>query len=141
MPWEPKCCSNKSTNITSALNRKITLYGNTQNTVQVNGKQSTSFPNQAKLTVKCYIVDKSIAAQETAINQNIQNVATAKEFICDYFNLYQYNITKLVCDDVTYEIIGKTPYYSYRINGTRYDAPEGKYFVGILAGIKEFKKL
>lgn len=140
MPWTPKCCNSFSIkNIKPALQHEIILYTNKQNTRSLPNQQITTFDPETLIQKKCHIVDRSTAAQETAINQNRKNAETAKEFICDYFDLSQYNFTILkwitIPNNITFEVIGLNPYSSYVINGVRYNAVKGKYFVGIQAGL------
>jgi len=136
--WKPKCCGNFIIkNIEPALQYDITLYANIKNTKQVNNQQTTSFINELKFIKKCHIVDRSTVAQESAINQNFKNAESTKEFICNYFNLSENTFTKAIWNDITFKVLGVNTYSSYVIRGTRYNAPEGKYFVGILVGIEK----
>lgn len=131
-----KCCDSfVILSIESALQYEVTLYGNTQNTKNISNQQKTTFSDNLLFTKKCHIVDRSTAAQESAINQNFKNAETTKEFICDYFDLSQYSFTKVVWSGVSFKVLGVNPYSSYTIGGTRYYAPQGRYFVGIQAGI------
>jgi hypothetical protein len=134
--WKPKCCDITSIkDIEPALQYEVALYGNTQNTVNTSSQQITTFVDVPLLTLRCHIRDRSTAAQDTAINQNFKNAENTKEFICDYFNLAQYSFTKLAWSGVSFKVLGVNPYSSVTINGTRFYAPEGKYYVGIQAGI------
>lgn len=134
--WKPKCCNSIAIkDIKPALQYDITLYTNKQNTRILPSQQITNFDDETLMQKRCHIVDRSTAAQETAINQNQKNAETAKEFICDYFDLSQYNFTKVVWNSITFKVLGLNPYSSYVINGVRYYAIKGKYFVGIQAGI------
>ena len=118
MPWTPKCCNSFSIkNIKPALQYEIILYTNKQNTRSLPNQQITTFDPETLIQKKCHIIDRSTAAQETAINQNRKNAETAKEFICDYFDLSQYNFTILKWitkqNNITFEVIGLNPYSSW----------------------------
>jgi len=133
-----KCCDSDAfiiRPIEPALHYKIDLYGNSQNTINLSNQQSTSFADVPLFTKKCHIIDRSTTAQESAINQNFKNAEATKEFICDYFDLSQYSFTKIVWSGVTFKVLGVSPYSSYTINRVRYNIAEGKYFVGIQAGV------
>lgn len=138
MPFVASCCPSKSinnNNIIAALKMDATLYGNIKNTRQENEQQVTSFVPTVVLQKKCYAIDRSTAAQESAINQNFKNAEQTKEFICDYFDISQYNFTQIICNGITFKVLGCNPLFSCSINGIKYFAPRGKYFVGILSGV------
>jgi len=134
--WKPKRCGSFVIKpITPALQYDIFIYGNIQNTQNISSQQRTTFADNLLFQKRCHIIDRSTAAQESAINQNFKNAETTKEFICDYFDLGEYSFTKVKWSGVEFKVLGVNPYSSYAIRGTRYYAPEGKYFVGIQAGV------
>ena len=136
--WKPKCCGSTTIkNIEPALQYDVTLYANAKNTKQSNNQQTTSFVSELKFIKRCHIIDRSTVAQESAINQNFKNAESTKEFICDYFDLGENSFTKAVWSGIVFKVLGVNAYSSYVIRGTRYNAIEGRYFVGILAGIEK----
>jgi hypothetical protein len=134
--WKPKCCGNStaSKNITPALNSTIALYTNAKNTKKTNNQQINSFQSEILFNKRCYIVEKGLVAQDSAISNNFENPELTKEFICDYFDISQYNITKIMWNSIVYNVLSVKEYSYVNIKGIRYEAMRGKYFVGISAG-------
>ena len=105
-----------------------------KNAKKINNQQINSFQSEVLFTVKCYIVEKGLVAQDSAISSNFENPELTKEFICDYFDISQYNITKIMWNDIVYKILSVKEYSYVNIKSKRYEASLGRYFVGISAG-------
>ena len=133
MVWLPKCCVMKTTtikDINSVLNQDVDLYTSVQETKQINGIQNTTYNKTLIISKKCYIKDRSISAQESAISQNKVNPTDTKELIFDHFDIRNINITKITWKGSEFVVLGKNYLSSIKIDGLKYS-----YVVSILVGL------
>lgn len=135
MPWLPNCCI--SDEIATKMKNTVKLYYNKLVTVNQQGKQVNTYSGNLVLTKRCYIKDRSITAQDTAVNNGIQNAETAKELIFKNFNVTGYKFNEIYWSGVKFKVLSVNKMSRVTIEGKTYEATDARPFISILVGIKE----
>lgn len=134
--WIPNCC-NANDNSSSKMKHTVKLYYRKLSTAITSGVQNNEYNQTLVLTKRCYIKDRSIASQDSAIVNGIKNTDTSKEFIFKYFDISDYQFNELLWAGVRLKVLGMTKLSSVNMDGKKYNATDAQPFISILAGVKQ----
>lgn len=133
--WIPSCCHLDDS--ASKMRNTIKLYHKKLITTNQAGTQKNVYSGELILTKRCHIKDRSLTAQDTAINNGIRNAETAKEFIFKYFDVTNYEFNEILWSGVRFKVLSTNKMSSVTLDGKKYIASDNRPFISILAGVKE----
>lgn len=133
--WLPKCCSYN--NYDDKFRHTVKIYYKSLNTRTENNTQKNSYSRTQILSKRCYIKERSVIAQDTAINNGIRNLENTKELIFKYFDITNYTFNEIDINGSRYQVIGSSYLYSITLDSKKYQTTNQRPFVSILVGLKK----
>lgn len=138
MEWIPKCCNPDIEGADAKMRNQVSLYYNKLNVNIENGVQKNKYSATLVMPKRCYIKDRSIAAQDTAIATGIQNPESSKEFIFINFNVTDLKFNEIKWRNTIFTVLGSPVKLATVImDKKRFVATDKRPFISIIAGMKK----
>lgn len=134
-----ECCEPGAGQIYHKMRNQVSLNVERLSTNTNSGIQKNNYEKKLVLTKRCYIKDRSQAAQETAVNNGVQNLDTVKELIFQYFPATDYKFNEIVWAGATFKVFSVTPIASITIERIRFVATNQQPFISIIVGLKNYE--
>jgi hypothetical protein len=132
----PKCCS-FNPNIKKVFTSTVEIYYKKLNTITADGKQISSYSSNLVATKKCLIKDRTNAAIDAGMINEIRDPSSLKELIFEYFDITGLTINQVKWAGSTYDITGvPSPLKSFTYAYERYTATDARPFISMFIGLK-----
>ena len=137
--WIPKCCAPEviEVDIIVKMRNVVTLFYQKLHSKIENSVQKNQYNENFILTKKCHVKDRTIIAQDTAINDGIRNAEASKELIFQYFDVTNYLFNEVEWSGARFKVLSTTKLASVTLDGKRYVATDNQPFISILIGLKK----
>jgi len=135
--WIPSCCGSNNTDIKSKLRNTVSLYFQKLSTSTSNGIQKNINSGNLVLSKRCVIKDRSLIAQDTAINSGVYETASAKELIFEYFDITGIQFNEVEALGARFKVLASNKVSSTTIDGKKYFSSDERPFISILIGLKK----
>ena len=133
--WLPTCCN--SQNADDKFRSTVKIYYKKLLTKTESSTQKNSYTRTQILMKRCYIKDRSTAAQDTAINSGIRDLENVKELIFKYFDITGYAFNELDWAGSRYQVIGSSKQHSVTMDSKKYNSTDSQPFISLLVGLKK----
>ena len=134
--WIAKCCTDQP-NLNKKFRSTVKLYYKGLLTKVESEIQKNSYSNTQILIKRCHIKDRSLAAQDTAVNNNIRDLENTKELIFQYFDITSLQFNEVEWSGGRYKVLGTSKQSRVTMDGTAYTATDNAPFVSILIALKK----
>lgn len=131
--WLPSCCH--SDDSSSKMRNTVKIYHKKLITTNQSGTQKNKYSGELILTKRCYIKDRSLTTQDTAITNGIKNANDVKEFIFKYFDITNFEFNEIVWSGSRFKVLNSNKISSATFDGKKYNASDARPFISILAGV------
>jgi len=135
--WIPECCSSKNEDVTVKMRNKVTLYYQKLLTNTVDNVQSNSYSQNFLITKHCHIKDRSLIAQDSAINSGVHSPDTSKELIFPYFKITDLKFNEVEWGGARFKVLSSSPVSAVTLDGKKYFASDSQPFISILIELKK----
>lgn len=119
------------------MKNQIKIHCKQLSTNTQSGTQKNTYTPHLVLTKRCFIKDRSLAAQDSAINNGIKEPDSAKEFILKYFDVTDYQFNQIEWNGIKFKVLNAIPVASATIGRKKYFATDQQPFISILAGVQK----
>jgi|688.fasta_scaffold812933_1 hypothetical protein len=133
--WLPSCCH--SDDSSSKMRNTVKIYHKKLITTNQSGTQKNKYSGELILIKRCYIKDRSLTTQDTAVTNGIKNANDVKEFIFKYFDITSIEFNEIVWSGVRFKVLNSNKMSNVTLDGKKYIASDSRPFISILAGVKE----
>lgn len=133
--WLPSCCH--SDDSSSKMRNTVKIYHKKLITTNQSGTQKNKYSGELILIKRCYIKDRSLTTQDTAVTNGIKNANDVKEFIFKYFDITSIEFNEIVWAGVRFKVLNSNKMSNVTLDGKKYIASDSRPFISILAGVKE----
>lgn len=133
--WLPSCCH--SDDSSSKMRNTVKIYHRKLFTTNQSGTQKNKYSGELILIKRCYIKDRSLTTQDTAVTNGIKNANDVKEFIFKYFDITSIEFNEIVWSGVRFKVLNSNKMSNVTLDGKKYIASDSRPFISILAGVKE----
>lgn len=136
--WIPTCCNSDYKKINQAMTSNIKIYCKKLTTRISDNRQKSSYTSELVITKRCHVRDRSIIAQDTAINSGNTNPEKSKEFIVRNFDVTALDFNQIEWAGSKFQVLSVNKNHSAVLsNRTRIYANDAQPFIIILAGMTE----
>lgn len=133
--WLPSCCH--SDDSSSKMRNTVKIYHRKLITTNQSATQKNKYSKDLVVIKRCYIKDRSLTTQDTAVSNGIKNANDVKEFIFKYFDITSIEFNEIVWSGVRFKVLNSNKISSITLDGKKYIASDARPFISILAGVKE----
>lgn len=133
--WIPSCCHLDDSS--SKMRNTISLYHKKLITTNQSRTQKNIYSGELVLIKRCYIKDRSLTTQDTAVANGIRNTDTVKEFIFKYFDISGLEFNEILWSGVRFKVLSSNKMASVTMDGKKYNASDARPYISILGGVKE----
>jgi hypothetical protein len=119
------------------MRNTVKIYHKKLITTNQSGTQKNKYSGELILIKRCYIKDRSLTTQDTAVTNGIKNANDVKEFIFKYFDITSIEFNEIVWSGVRFKVLNSNKMSNVTLDGKKYIASDSRPFISILAGVKE----
>jgi hypothetical protein len=135
--WIPKCCDQNTDLLNSKFRHTVTFNLKSLSSSNSNDIQKNKYLESQVIVKRCYIKDRSLDAQDTAINNGVRDSTDNKEFIFKYFDITSFSFNSIEWSGSKYQVIGSSKQSSVLLDGKRFVATDSLPFISGLVGLKK----
>jgi hypothetical protein len=137
MVWIPECCSNDAIDVVPLMRNEVRLFCQKLSTNTINGVQQNQYNKTFVISKKCHIKDRSLIAQDSAINNGVHAPDSSKELVFEYFNVTNLKFNEVEWAGSTFKVLSVMPLASATLDGKKYKATDAQPFISILIALKK----
>ena len=134
--WKPTCCGNLP-DLNSKFRSTVKLHYKALLTKVENDIQKNTYNSAQILIKRCHIKDRSLIAQDTAVNNGIRDLENTKELIFKYFNIKALQFNEIEWAGAKYKVIASSIQSRVTMDGKAYIASDNAPFVSLLVSLKK----
>lgn len=137
--WIPTCCSSEedANKVVVKMRNQVNLHFKKLDTNIDNGIQKNSYNNNFVISKRCHIKDRSLSAQDSAINDGIRNLDNSKELIFENFNITNLIFNEVEWNNSRFKVLSSSKLATVRMDGKLFIASDNRPFISILIGLKK----
>ena len=135
--WIPECCSTNGEDVSVKMRNEVKLYYQELLTNTNNGVQNNKYSQNFVISKRCHIKDRSLIAQDTAINNGVHAPDSSKELIFEHFNVTNLKFNEVEWAGSRFKVLSTMPLSAATLDGKKFTATDNQPFISILIGLKK----
>ncbi|MFT6842662.1 MAG: hypothetical protein ACJASR_001431 [Psychroserpens sp.] len=135
--WIPKCCTTNPIDPSTKMRNHVKLYYQELLTNISGGNQQNRYSENFIISKRCHIKDRSLIAQDTAINNGIHSPNSSKELIFEYFDVTNLKFNEVGWSGSKFKVLSVISLAAATLDSKKFIATDNRPFVSILIGLKK----
>ena len=135
--WIPPCCTEENKDVTVKMRNEVKLYCQKLLTSTTAGVQNNKYSGNFIISKKCHIKDRSLIAQDTAINNGAHAAESSKELIFENFNVTSFKFNEVEWGGSRFKVLSVAPLAAATMDSKKFFASDSQPFISILIGLKK----